>query len=103
MRGRTFPFRWPKPGRRRRDSWDGMVEFLDAPTPSNLRLAGSHPTWHASNHCYCDAGRDQAMVSLGSFGSTITMRWKRGNKNAYMSQDRAPVLFSGTLLVPMCG
>ena len=77
-----------------RDSWDGMVEFLEAPTPSNFTRGGGATSYLARLRITVIAMRDedQAMVSLGSLVLDDHMVAGSGGKKLYMFKTRAPVL-----------
>ena len=77
-----------------RDSWDGMVEFLEAPTPSNFTRGGGATSYLARLRITVIAMRDedQAMVSLGSLVLDDHMVAGSGGKKLYMFKNRAPVL-----------
>ena len=87
-----------------RDSWDGMVEFLEAPTPSNFTRGGGATSYLARLRITVIAMRDedQAMVSLGSFELDSNVRGGSGEQEMYMFKARAPVLvLRDFLLRPM--
>ena len=77
-----------------RASWDGMVEFLGAPTPSNFTTGGGATSYLARLRITVIAMRDedQAMVSLGSFELDSNVRGGSGEQEMYMFKARAPVL-----------
>ena len=77
-----------------RASWDGMRDFLGAPTPSNFTTGGGANTYLARLRITVIAMRDedQAMVSLGSLVLDDHMVAGSGGKKLYMFKTRAPVL-----------
>ena len=76
------------------DSWDGMVEFLEAPAGSNFTTGGGATSYLARLRITVIAMRDedQAMVSLGSFELDSNVRGGSGEQEMYMFKARAPVL-----------
>ena len=77
-----------------RASWDGMRDFLGAPTPSNFTTGGGANTYLARLRITVIAMRDedQAMVSLGSLVLDDHMVAGSGERKLYMFKTRAPVL-----------
>ena len=77
-----------------RASWDGMRDFLGAPTPSNFTTGGGATSYLARLRITVIAMRDedQAMVSLGSFELDSNVRGGSGEQEMYMFKARAPVL-----------
>ena len=76
------------------DSWDGMVKFLEAPTPPDFTRGGGATSYLARLRITVIAMRnqDQAMVSLGSLVLDDHMVAGSGGKKLYMFKTRAPVL-----------
>ena len=88
-----------------RASWDGMRDFLGAPTPSNFTTGGGANTYLAHLRITVIAMRDedQAMVSLGSFELDNHLCAGSGEqKMMYMFRTRIPFMFlRDFLLTPM--
>ena len=79
-----------------RASWDGMRDFLGAPTPSNFTTGGGANTYLARLRITVIAMRDedQAMVSLGSFELDNHLCAGSGEqKMMYMFRTRIPFMF----------
>ena len=76
------------------DSWDGMVKFLEAPTPPDFTRGGGATSYLSRLRITVIAMRDedQAMVSLGSLVLDDHMVAGSGGKKLYMFKTRAPVL-----------
>ena len=93
-RGRSFCLPLAEAWSAASDSWDGMVEFLEAPAGSNFTTGGGATSYLARLRITVIAMRDedQAMVSLGSFELDSNVRGGSGEQEMYMFKARAPVL-----------
>ena len=93
-RGRSFQLPLAEAWSAASDSWDGMVEFLEAPAGSNFTTGGGATSYLARLRITVIAMRDedQAMVSLGSFELDSNVRGGSGEQEMYMFKARAPVL-----------
>ena len=86
------------------DSWDGMVEFLEAPAGSNFTTGGGATSYLARLRITVIAMRDedQAMVSLGHFELDNHLCAGIGEQKMYMFKTRIPVMFlRDFILTPM--
>ena len=93
--GRNFRLPLAEAWSATRGSWDGMVQFLEAPTPSNFTTGGGANTYLARLRITVIAMRDEdhAMVSLGSFELDNHLCAGSGEQKMYMLRTRIPFMF----------